>query len=112
MEDKIYDYSSSFRKGQDGAVVEHKLPEEDTLVLIVRPGNKYGQAPAGARVRIPKTELADKSLLKCCATLEEYSELEAERERRRLARAERKPGRLKAMVESRLAALRPTEKKT
>lgn len=81
----------------------------DTVVLTVRPGNTYGAAPAGSRVRLARADLRDRSTLRSCMSDEEI----AEAERKRAEREAKRPptGRVKAAVDAAIAALRPREEK-
>ncbi len=103
--DKIDDYSTY--KNRDGSIVE----AAETVVLVVRPGHKYDKTLAGGRVRVAKADLEDKSTMRVCMTIEEFSEVEAAREKRRLEKQKPKVSRLKATVEAAIGALPPREKK-
>lgn len=61
---KIHDYSSG---------------SGESVVLIVRKGNRYGAAVAGERVRVDKGELHNRSTMECCMSEEAYEEFLADK---------------------------------
>lgn len=103
-EEKVDDYSTYKRR--DGSVCE----AAETAVLVVRPGCTYGKTPAGGRVRVATSDL-DAGTLRVLMSLKEYSEVEAARERKRLAKQKPKVGKLKAMVDAAIGSIPPRAEK-
>jgi uncharacterized membrane protein YqiK len=80
-------------------VVEHQA--EETVTLMVRPGNTYGgKAKAGDLVKISAEEAQDGSARRALMTVEEAEAIKAEQERRARERAKKKENPLKAMVDA------------
>jgi len=81
----------------------------DGVELIVRPGNRYGNSPAGDRVRVDESELNNSSTMSACMTDAEAEELERKREAARLESEKRrgveKRSGVRGMVDAALARI-------